>query len=182
MQLWLRLRKKKYLLSAAILISWNIFTWLIPVALQKKRHGQNESRDDFFIWFHFDTHTQEVIRLAVAMLEGKQKRGFLHGNGTEKTPRQLLDSKARFSLFNAIKKHIKHTYTWGNLVIVHHQYFTLIRFHQIVTLCLFYCGSGWSIWVLKLMKSCMCVWGILNIQLFSVVHNRKAKSRFATVA
>lgn len=38
---------------------------------QKKRHGQNESRDDLFIWFHFDTH--KLIRLALAMLEEKQK-------------------------------------------------------------------------------------------------------------
>jgi len=55
-------------------------------------------------------HTQEVIRLAAAMLEGKQKkRGFLYWIGTEKTPRTLLDSKARFSAFNAIKN--THIYT-----------------------------------------------------------------------
>lgn len=45
-----------------------------------------------------------------------------------------------YILFAAIKTHKTHIYMRKS--IVHHQYFTLIRFYQRVTLCLFYCGSG----------------------------------------
>lgn len=175
---------------------------------QKKRHGQNESRDAFFIWFHFDTH--KLIRLALAMLEEKQKgrslqewkwkdtsmafgfKGMLfitsslfhtHNSLFERKMARLMQTEFSHSTtLTAVKTNIY----IKNLVIVHHRYFTLIRFYIHPMPVLLWC---WAKYITKVdEKLYVCVWGewspipVLNIQLFSIVHHGYTKSRFATVA
>lgn len=81
MQLWLRLRKNRFSFSC----HFNIMKYLHLVNTcgftEEKTWAKWKQR--WFLYLIPLWYTQEIIRLAVAMLEGKQKRGFLHGNGTE---------------------------------------------------------------------------------------------------